>query len=108
MLIIDVGVIDTGTDGQALLVQLFAVLAEQLVVQLRVLRDKVRSISISTLYRVRMYSFSMIVLLSGRGYTMCLCKRRVIRHGKVKSIDYYADYYCTSRAHTDLFTYNDK
>jgi len=37
MLIIDVRVIHAGTDGQASLIQLLAMLAEQFVVQLRVL-----------------------------------------------------------------------
>jgi len=37
MLIIDVGVIHAGTDGQASLIQLLAMLAEQFVEQLRVL-----------------------------------------------------------------------
>lgn len=39
MLIVDVGVIDAGTDGQTFLFQLFAMLAEQLIEQLGVLLE---------------------------------------------------------------------
>lgn len=45
MLIIDVRVIDAGTDGETSLVQLLAVFAEQLVVQLRVLLAALMSVN---------------------------------------------------------------
>lgn len=45
MLIINVGVIDTGANGQTFLVQLFTVLAEQSVEQLRILYKAYRLIS---------------------------------------------------------------